>query len=320
MISMMLEASSRVLYLTTFTSGLIAVIDCSAESTFGDADAVGRVDDLALQVREVDLVVVDDAERADAGGREVERGRRAEPAGAEQQHLRLQQLGLALEPDLRDQQVARVALALLGGQRLRDLDLVAAVLPQRDPAGHRLHVLVAEQVLERVRGERGALAGGAVEDDLLRAVGADDALDARLQIPARDVLGAGDVPGVPLLALAHVDQDDPVAQVLAHLGRVDLLDLALDLADDLRPARAHAKVLESRSGFKTSQRIAPPWGRPHHQARTLVLPMNRVRCALARCSPRSSPSTRCSSPSRRSWRRSSRATGSRTRRAPRACC
>ena len=35
MISMMLEASRRVWYLTTFTSGLIALIARSAESTFG---------------------------------------------------------------------------------------------------------------------------------------------------------------------------------------------------------------------------------------------------------------------------------------------
>ena len=81
------------------------------------ADPLGVVDHLALQVGQVDLVVVDDAERADAGRGEVQGGRRAEPAGADQQHLRLEQLLLALEPDLRDQQVARVALTLLGGQR-----------------------------------------------------------------------------------------------------------------------------------------------------------------------------------------------------------
>ena len=212
MISMMLEASRRVLYLTTFTSGLIALIARSAESTFGVPMPVGRVDDLALQVGEVDLVVVDDAERADAGGGEVERGRRAEPAGAEQQHLRVEQLGLALEPDLRHEQVARVALALLVGQRLRDLDVVAAVLPQRDAAGHRRDVLVAEQLLERVRGERRALAGGAVEDDALRAVGADGALDARLEVAARDVLGAGDVARRPTRSLSRTStQDDAVA-------------------------------------------------------------------------------------------------------------
>ena len=38
------------------------------------ADALEVVQDLALQVRRVDDVHVDDAERADAGGGEVERG------------------------------------------------------------------------------------------------------------------------------------------------------------------------------------------------------------------------------------------------------
>src|SRR4029079_14647689 len=69
-----------------------------------------------------------------------------------------------------------------------------------------------------------------------------------------------DVPGVPLGALTHVHQDDPVAQVLGHLRRVHLVDLALDLADVLRPARAHREVLESRSGLNASERIAPAWG------------------------------------------------------------
>ena len=78
-------------------------------------DPFGVVDHLALQVGGVDHVVVDEADRADPGGGEVERGRRAEAAGAEQQHLRVQQLHLAVDPDLGQQRVARVALALLGG-------------------------------------------------------------------------------------------------------------------------------------------------------------------------------------------------------------
>ena len=56
------------------------------------ADALGRVDDLALQIGQIDPVVVDDADRPDPGGREVEQHRRAEPAGADDQHARLQQL------------------------------------------------------------------------------------------------------------------------------------------------------------------------------------------------------------------------------------
>ena len=61
------------------------------------ADAVDVVEDLALQVRLVDDIHVDDADRADAGSRQVERGRRAEAAGAEQQHPGVEQLQLASE-------------------------------------------------------------------------------------------------------------------------------------------------------------------------------------------------------------------------------
>ena len=116
MISMMLSALRRVSYVTTSTSGLSFSIVCLAESTFGYADALGGVDDLALEVRDVDDVVVDDADRADAGGGEIERDRRAESAGAEQQHLAVEQALLAARADLRQQQVARVADALRVGE------------------------------------------------------------------------------------------------------------------------------------------------------------------------------------------------------------
>ena len=114
MISMMFEASIRVSYFTTFTSGFSAFIVICGRVDLRHADAVGRVDDLALEVRQVDDVVVDDADRADARGGEVQRGRRAEPAGAEQQDLRVEQLLLALGADLGHEHVAAVALALLG--------------------------------------------------------------------------------------------------------------------------------------------------------------------------------------------------------------
>ena len=72
-----------------------------------------------------------------------------------------------------------------------------------------------------------------------RVAVADRALDARLQVAARDVHGAGQVAPVPLVGLAHVDEDDPVPEMLGHLGRIDLLHLALDLPDDLGSGRAH---------------------------------------------------------------------------------
>ena len=80
------------------------------------ADPIGRVDDLALEVADVDDVEVDDADGPDARRGEVERGRRAEAAGADEQRLRAEQLRLALGADLGDEQVAAVALLLLGGQ------------------------------------------------------------------------------------------------------------------------------------------------------------------------------------------------------------
>ncbi len=82
-------------------------------------DAIDVVEDLALEVRRVDVVHVDDADRADPGRREVERGGRAEPAGAEHQHLGVEQLLLALDTDLGQQQVPLVPVHLFGAQRRR---------------------------------------------------------------------------------------------------------------------------------------------------------------------------------------------------------
>ena len=65
--------------------------------------------DLALQVGEVDAVVVDDRDAADAGRAEVQRHRRAEAAGADHQRVRGEQPPLALDADVVEQEVARVA-------------------------------------------------------------------------------------------------------------------------------------------------------------------------------------------------------------------
>jgi hypothetical protein len=59
------------------------------------------VDDLALQVGQRDDVVIDHAERADAGGRQIHQDRRAEAAGADHQHGRLLQRRLPGPPTSR---------------------------------------------------------------------------------------------------------------------------------------------------------------------------------------------------------------------------
>ena len=72
--------------------------------------------DLALQVGQLDVVVVDDADGADAGGGEIQRQRRAEPAGADDQHARGLQLRLAGAAHVLQQDVARVAADFVFGE------------------------------------------------------------------------------------------------------------------------------------------------------------------------------------------------------------
>jgi hypothetical protein len=74
------------------------------------------VDDLPLQVRLVDSVEVDDAERADSGRGQVHQRGRAETAGPDTEHPGILQPLLPLDPDIRDDQVARVAADLVNGQ------------------------------------------------------------------------------------------------------------------------------------------------------------------------------------------------------------
>jgi len=96
-----------------------------------------------------------------------------------------------------------------------------------------LHVFVAEVVAQRARAVGGAVGGGAVEDHVRGAVG-HDALDARLQIGARHVLRAGEHPRRQLLGLADVDDDGALLQELLDLSRIDLVDFALHLAQQVR--------------------------------------------------------------------------------------
>ena len=69
--------------------------------------------DLALEVREVDGVVVDETDRADTRGREVHRHRGAETTGTDDQHARVQELALSGATDLVEDDVPRVPLDLL---------------------------------------------------------------------------------------------------------------------------------------------------------------------------------------------------------------
>ena len=79
-------------------------------------DVGDAVHDLALEVGRLHDVVVDDPDRPDAGGREVEQRRRAQAARPDDEHAGRAQPSLADGAQVRQEHVARVARALPGGE------------------------------------------------------------------------------------------------------------------------------------------------------------------------------------------------------------
>ena len=188
-------------------------------------DPVDVVQDLALQVRLVDHVHVDDADRADTGRSQVQRGRRSQTAGAEQQDTGAEQLLLALLAHLGQQQVTAVPVALLGGQDLGAAPVAAFVLPLVEPADHGDHVAVP-QLAEGLGGEGGPHAAGAHHDDGGGLVG-QATLDLGLEVPTRDEHRVRNGALLELVGLAHVQQHDTAPTQLLRCCGVDLTDLGL---------------------------------------------------------------------------------------------
>ena len=77
------------------------------------ADRVGAIEDLALQVGEVDLVAVGEAQSADAGCGEIKRCGTTEPTRADDKDLCRAKLLLPLDADLVEKDVSAVAEKLL---------------------------------------------------------------------------------------------------------------------------------------------------------------------------------------------------------------
>jgi hypothetical protein len=196
------------------------------------ADAVDVVQDLALQVRRVDDVHVDDAERPHTGGREVHGGGGAQAARAEEQHLRLEELLLAGLADLGQEHVAVVPVALLRREDLRCDPGAALVLPAPETALQRGDVGIAE-LTEGLGRERRPVAGGAVDDD--RLVLRDLVLDLAFEVAAGDEHRAGDGPLLVLVELADVEERG-IAEAFLGLGRGDLVDVLLGLGQELAVA------------------------------------------------------------------------------------
>ena len=196
------------------------------------ADPLGGVDDLALEVGQVDDIEVDDADRADPGRRQIEHRRRAEPARANEQDLGAEQLDLALQADLGDEQVAAVALLLLSREEHRRRPGQALCLPALEAAGHRDDIRVAER-LEHLAGQQRADPAGAVQHDRSVPVGGSR-LDLHFDVTLADVESVGQVALLPLGVLADVD-DEGVAALAEEVrfGGTDLANLRASLAEEV---------------------------------------------------------------------------------------
>jgi hypothetical protein len=195
------------------------------------------VDDLALQVAEVDDIEVDETDGPDPGGGEIEGGRAAEATRADKQRLAREQLRLTGRADLRDEQVATVALLLLATQDDRAIEFEAGALPALEALGHGRHVGVAH-LLQGLGGEQRADTAGAVQDHRLVAVGGDT-LDVLLDVGLRHVLGARDVALLPLGRLADVDDRGGSAVERGDLLGADFADLRAGFAQEIGVGLRH---------------------------------------------------------------------------------
>jgi hypothetical protein len=79
------------------------------------ADRIGAMQDLALQVGQVHRVAIGQHQGADPGRGQIEGRRRTQTAGADHQRSRIDDVLLAFDADLRQQDVAAVAQQLLVG-------------------------------------------------------------------------------------------------------------------------------------------------------------------------------------------------------------
>ena len=166
--------------------------------------------------------------------------------------LRREELGLAGRADLRDQQVAAVALLLLGGQDDRGLEVEAGALPALEPAVHRLDVGVAH-LGEGLGREQRADAAGAVQDHRRVAV-RRRGLDLLLDVGLGDVLGAGDVALLPLGRLADVDDRGRARGEGGDLLGRDFTDLGAGLAEEVGVGLRHGVV-----GLRVVDGLARSW-------------------------------------------------------------
>ncbi len=135
---------------------------------FRHADAVIGMQDLALQIAAIDHVVVHQAQKSDAGGREIESGGRAEATGADHEHACARQFLLPFHADLRQAQMARIALEII--RILRGFDRQAGALPLLVTPGDRTQARITLR-REILRRQHRTFAAAADQQDIGGRVG-----------------------------------------------------------------------------------------------------------------------------------------------------
>jgi hypothetical protein len=87
-----------------------------AGQDLGTADIRRVMDDLTLEIAQVHDIAIDEPDRADSGGCQVQGCRRTKASGADHEHLRLNDLLLSFSPDLGKKDMAAVAINLCLGE------------------------------------------------------------------------------------------------------------------------------------------------------------------------------------------------------------
>ena len=168
--------------------------------------------------------------------------------------------------------MAAVARALRRRERLRDDDRQTAPLPLDDAAVEVGHVLVAE-LLQRLRGERRARAGAAVDEDRRRAVGCcplDAATRASRGGCARRLAG-GLRPTRAARGRRRRAADPRSRASRRRLGDADLVDLLADLLQELSVGRHWFRKYSDRlRGCRRRRLSSQQPARRHWKARATL--------------------------------------------------
>ena len=210
----------------------------------GPTHVLGLVENLALEVRELDMVRINDSKGPDPGGGEIECRGGAEPSGPDAEDLRQEKSLLPPLPHLGEHEVAAVSLDLLGCQGgLLDEGIVQH-LPTLKPTDQGGDVFVTE-LLERLGREERAEAREAIEDE--RGLRIRNGLgNLEFQESPTDGDRRRDQPlPAPLVGVPDVNQQEFFAglelflEVLAGDLRNDLASLCQQLAVRL----CHARII-----------------------------------------------------------------------------